>query len=118
MTAAVIPKNHAMPIAMIQSGLLRSFSTFGIESSFAAGEASGTTTGTIAAVSGLQTGAQVGRDELQAAADKLLQSGLFAHVRYNFQSRADGLVVTVEPNGSPGKRLTVHEHHIVSATPA
>jgi outer membrane protein assembly factor BamA len=48
----------------------------------------------IAAVSGLQTGAQVGRDELQAAADKLLQSGLFAHVRYNFQSRADGLVVT------------------------
>jgi outer membrane protein assembly factor BamA len=48
----------------------------------------------IAAISGLQTGAQVGRDELQAAADKLLQSGLFAHVRYNFQSRADGLVVT------------------------
>ena len=31
---------------------------------------------------------------------------------------ADGLVVTVEPNGAPGKRLTVHEHHIVSATPA
>jgi len=48
----------------------------------------------IAAISGLQTGAEVGRDELQAAADKLLQSGLFAHVKYNFQSRADGLVVT------------------------
>jgi outer membrane protein assembly factor BamA len=48
----------------------------------------------IAAISGLQTGAQVGRDQLQAAADKLLQSGLFAHVKYNFQSRADGLVVT------------------------
>ena len=31
---------------------------------------------------------------------------------------ADGLVVTVEPSGAPGKRLTVHEHHIVSATPA
>jgi hypothetical protein len=31
---------------------------------------------------------------------------------------ADGLVVTVEPNDTPGKRLTVHEHHIVSATPA
>jgi hypothetical protein len=30
----------------------------------------------------------------------------------------DGLVVTVEPNGAPGKRLTVHHHHIVSATPA
>ena len=31
---------------------------------------------------------------------------------------ADGLVVTIEPNGAPGKRITVHEHHIVSATPA
>jgi hypothetical protein len=31
---------------------------------------------------------------------------------------ADGLVVTVEPNGAPGKRLTMHQHHIVSATPA
>jgi hypothetical protein len=31
---------------------------------------------------------------------------------------ADGLVVTVEPTGTPGKRLTVHQHHIVSATPA
>src|SRR3984893_2964763 len=48
----------------------------------------------VAAISGLQTGAQVGRDDLQGAADKLVQSGLFAHVRYNFQSRPDGLVVT------------------------
>jgi len=31
---------------------------------------------------------------------------------------ADGLVVTVEPNGALGKRLTMHQHHIVSATPA
>jgi hypothetical protein len=31
---------------------------------------------------------------------------------------ADGLVVTVEPNGAPGERLTVHQHHVVSATPA
>jgi len=31
---------------------------------------------------------------------------------------ADGLVVTVEPTGSPGKRLTVHHQHIISATPA
>src|SRR5580700_2012356 len=47
-----------------------------------------------AAISGLQIGTQAGRDELQGAADKLVQSGLFAHVRYNFQSRPDGLVVT------------------------
>src|SRR6202022_2794975 len=31
---------------------------------------------------------------------------------------ADGLMVTIEPSGAPGKRLTVPEHHIVSATPA
>jgi hypothetical protein len=41
-----------MPMAIIQSGLRRSFSTVGIESSFAAGEASVTATGTIEAVSG------------------------------------------------------------------
>src|SRR5580693_8144641 len=47
----------------------------------------------VATTSGLQTGVEIGRDDLQTAADKLVQSGLFAHVKYNFQSRADGLVV-------------------------
>ena len=37
---------------------------------------------------------QAGRDDLQAAADKLVASGLFANVKYNFQTRVDGLVVT------------------------
>ena len=31
---------------------------------------------------------------------------------------ADGLVLTVEPSGAPGKRVTVHHQHITSATPA
>jgi hypothetical protein len=31
---------------------------------------------------------------------------------------ADGLVVTVEPKSAPGKRVTVHHQHIVSANPA
>jgi outer membrane protein assembly factor BamA len=48
----------------------------------------------VVAISGLQEGAQVGREDLQSAADKLVQSGLFAHVRYNFQTRPDGLLVT------------------------
>jgi outer membrane protein assembly factor BamA len=47
----------------------------------------------VAALSGLQIGQSVGRDELQGGADKLVQSGVFAHVKYNFQSRADGIVV-------------------------
>src|SRR5882757_5440753 len=37
-------------------------------------------------LSGLQIGQQVGRDDLQGAADKLVQSGVFAHVKYTFQS--------------------------------
>src|ERR1700720_3554719 len=55
----------------------------------------------IAALTGLQIGAQVGKDDLQAAADKLVQSGLFAKVRYNFQSRTDGLVVTFHVEEAP-----------------
>ena len=55
----------------------------------------------VAAVSGLQTGAQVGKDDLQAAADKLVQSGLFAKVKYNFQSRIDGLLVTFHVEEAP-----------------
>src|SRR5260370_36586886 len=48
----------------------------------------------VVTLTGLQPGAQTGKDDLQAAADKLVQSGLFAKVRYNFQSRPDGLLVT------------------------
>jgi outer membrane protein insertion porin family len=55
----------------------------------------------VAAISGLQPGAQTGKDDLQAAADKLVQSGLFAKVRYNFQSRTDGLVVTFHVEEAP-----------------
>src|ERR1700730_18507714 len=55
----------------------------------------------IAALSGLQIGAQVGKDDLQAAADKLVQSGLFAKVRYNFQSRTDGVALTFHVEEAP-----------------
>src|SRR6267143_2486773 len=55
----------------------------------------------VAALSGLVPGAQVGKDDLQAAADKLVQSGLFAKVRYNFQSRTDGLLVTFHVEEAP-----------------
>jgi len=48
----------------------------------------------VIALTGLQSGAVAGRDDLQAAADRLVASGLFAHVKYNFQTRVDGLVVT------------------------
>ena len=55
----------------------------------------------VVALSALQTGAQVAKDDLQAAADKLVQSGLFAKVKYNFQSRIDGLLVTFHVEEAP-----------------
>ena len=48
----------------------------------------------IAALSGLQTGAQVGREELQHAADRLVASGLFATVKYDFKTRTEGLTLS------------------------
>lgn len=55
----------------------------------------------VVALTGLQPGAQASRDDLQAAADKLVQSGLFAKVRYNFQTRSDGLLVTFHVEEAP-----------------
>src|SRR5438876_9738691 len=47
----------------------------------------------IAALTGLQVGAQVGREDLQKAADKLVATGLFATVKYDFRTRTDGLTM-------------------------
>jgi outer membrane protein insertion porin family len=55
----------------------------------------------VVALTGLQPGGSAGRDDLQAAADKLVQSGLFAKVKYNFQTRPDGLVVTYHVDEAP-----------------
>jgi outer membrane protein insertion porin family len=54
----------------------------------------------IVAITGLAPGNPVGKTDLQAAADRLVATGLFAKVDYNFQSKADGVYVTfhVEEN--------------------
>jgi outer membrane protein assembly factor BamA len=52
------------------------------------------TEGQIAGLTGLQTGSQVGREDLQKAADKLVASGLFATVKYDFKTRAEGLTLS------------------------
>lgn len=54
----------------------------------------------VAALTGLAVGSQVGRTDLQAAADKLVATGLFAKVTYNFQTRS-GVVVTYHVEESP-----------------
>jgi outer membrane protein assembly factor BamA len=55
----------------------------------------------VVALTGLQPGALAGRDDLQAAADKLVKSGLFANVKYNFQTRTDGVLVTFHVEEAP-----------------
>src|SRR5215831_11933375 len=55
----------------------------------------------IAALSGLQPGIQVGKAALQTAADKLVGSGLFATVKYDFKTRNDGVTLTFHVAESP-----------------
>jgi outer membrane protein assembly factor BamA len=55
----------------------------------------------IAALTGLQPGAQVGRDDLQAAADKLVASGLFSTVKFDFKTRTEGLTLNFHLAESP-----------------
>lgn len=54
----------------------------------------------IVALTELQLNMPVSRDTLQAAADKLVHSGLFAHVKYDFHTRGDQVSVNfhVEDN--------------------
>ena len=54
----------------------------------------------IIALTELQLNSPVDRDALQAAADKLIRTGLFAHVKYDFHTRGDQVSVTfhVEEN--------------------
>jgi len=54
----------------------------------------------IIALTELQINSPVDRDALQAAADKLIRTGLFTHVKYDFHTRGDQVSVTfyVEEN--------------------
>jgi outer membrane protein assembly factor BamA len=54
----------------------------------------------VVAITGLTAGSEVGRADLQAAADKLVQTGLFDKVSYRFETRT-GVVVTYHVEESP-----------------
>ena len=55
----------------------------------------------VISLSGLATGAQVGRTELQDAADALVRSGLFAKVNYNFTTHNDAVSLTFHLEENP-----------------
>src|SRR5216683_2092201 len=55
----------------------------------------------VVALTGLVTGTPVGQSDLQAGADNLVKTGLFAHVNFSFRTRADGVAVTFHVEESP-----------------
>ncbi|MGH9677038.1 MAG: POTRA domain-containing protein, partial [Candidatus Acidiferrum sp.] len=55
----------------------------------------------IVSLTKLLPGTQVARVDLQAAADQLIQTGLFSKVNYNFQTRTDGVGVIFHLEESP-----------------
>jgi len=59
---------------------------------------------------GLVPGTIVGKKDLQAGADRLVQSGLFAKVSYNFQTGAAGVSITYHVEESP--RIPVYFDNI------
>jgi len=64
----------------------------------------------VIAITGLVTGAQIGRNDLQTGADRLVQSGLFAKVGYNFQTKYAGILVTYHVQEAP--RIPVYFDNI------
>jgi outer membrane protein assembly factor BamA len=55
----------------------------------------------IAQISGLQLNSQVGRQDLQDAANLLLRSGLFANVNYKYDTHNDDLTITFHVEENP-----------------
>src|ERR1700722_9615044 len=55
----------------------------------------------VTALSQLTKGSLVGKSDLQAAADRLLETGLFAKVNYTFQTRGEGLTVSFQLEEAP-----------------
>src|SRR5215472_18575436 len=54
----------------------------------------------VVAITGLTVGSEIGRADLQAAADKLTQTGLFDKISYRFETRV-GVIVTYHVEESP-----------------
>jgi outer membrane protein assembly factor BamA len=55
----------------------------------------------VVSLTGLQPSSQVGKNDLQTAADRLVASGLFSKVSYSFQTRGAGVLVTYHVEESP-----------------
>ena len=97
LSLAAIAGSHAQTAAPAATATLRQVSTDGLKS---------LSEPTVVSLTGLVIGSQVGRADLQAGADRLLQTGMFANVNYNFQTHGDGVTVTYHLEEAP--RLPVY----------
>ncbi len=88
---AVVQTTNAQPATQTQSAILESVRVTG--GHYPEGQ--------ILPETGLKAGENVVRDQLQAAADRLAQLGLFAKVSYEFQTRVDGLALTFHVEDAP-----------------
>ena len=57
-------------------------------------------------LTGLTIDSQVGRTDLQGAADILLRSGMFAKVNYSFATRNDAVIVTFKVEENPRLKVS------------
>jgi outer membrane protein assembly factor BamA len=64
----------------------------------------------VISLTGLEPGSQIGKKDLQAGADRLVQSGLFSKVSYNFQTRATSVFAMYHVEESP--RIPVYFDNI------
>jgi outer membrane protein assembly factor BamA len=64
----------------------------------------------VVAITGLIPESQIGKKDLQDAANRLVQSGLFAKVSYNFQTKVAGVFVTFHVEDAP--RVPVYYDNI------
>jgi hypothetical protein len=55
----------------------------------------------VVSLTGLRTGSLVGKNDLQTAANRLVESGLFSKVSYSFQTRGAGVLATFHVEESP-----------------
>jgi len=80
------------PAALAQTAELREIHTQGLKH---------LTEEQVAYLTGLKIGAQVGRSDLQDAADALVRTGLFSKVTYKFDTKMDKVLLTFQVEENP-----------------
>jgi outer membrane protein assembly factor BamA len=92
LVAVLLPPLLAAPRAQAQTAELKEVHVEGLKH---------LTEDQVVYLSGLKTGTQVGKSDLQDAADALVRTGLFAKVGYKFDTKMDKVFVTFQAEENP-----------------